>query len=279
VNSLSHRGTVYPDAACPDGSFQHCDTDAATQITIALAGPDATGIDIAMPVDGSASGHVALRAPDGMILAPMIPEYTTVQFSTTFGEYAGSAGVLADGSYELPGLPEGTYYAAVQGSVFMQIYPGIDCDGPACSPLQGSPITVVSGADTGGIDFDPIPRDYLFGRVTDTDGAPIPGIAIDLWQQPGRHCGAAVTNADGYYAATQDVPCQGVPILSTDVGHLPYENQVYDGIPCPLGPVFLSLCSLEGATLVPFPTKPTFSIADFALSARPETIFASGFDP
>ncbi|HVV98576.1 MAG TPA: carboxypeptidase regulatory-like domain-containing protein [Rhodanobacteraceae bacterium] len=278
ANSSAYRGTLYPDVRCTDSVFQHCDLAAATPVTIAFAGSDVTGIDIAMPPDGSVSGRVVLRTPDGMVLPPMVPGYASVGLFTALDEYVASSGILTDGSYRVTNVPDGTYYATVQGPMFTEIYPRIDCEG-ACSPSQGSPIAVASGADTTGIDFDPIPYEYIFGRVTDVDGAPIPGAAIDLWQENDRHCGVSVTNADGYYAATDNLmPCQ-TPLLSTDADSSMYENQVYDGIPCPHGSVFLDLCSLDGATPVPFPTTPAFAIANFMLGPRPETIFASGFDP
>jgi len=68
-------------------------------------------------------------------------------------------------------------------------------------------------------------------------------------------------------------------LLSTDMDSSVYENPVYDDIPCLQGSVYLGLCSLDGATPVPFPTTPTSVIVNFTLAPRPDAIFTSGFDP
>lgn len=68
-------------------------------------------------------------------------------------------------------------------------------------------------------------------------------------------------------------------LLSTDADSAVYENEVYDGIPCPLGSMYLGLCSLDGATPVPYPTTLAPVIANFTLAPRPDAMFASGFDP
>jgi protocatechuate 3,4-dioxygenase beta subunit len=274
----THRGTVYPDAPCGNGDFASCDLATAVPVTIALGGPSVTGADIAMPVDGSIAGHVTIRVPDGVTPITVVPFYEHVYAYDAAGNYAGSGAVDTDGSYVVPGLPAGTYYAVASDYTFSQIYDGLDC-GLVCQPDTGTPIVIAQGENVTGIDFDPIPPDYIFGRVTDGSDAGVPGVAIDLWDaNDGEHCGVGVTNADGWYAL-QDTSysCGGLFRLSTDTTL--YENQVYDGLYCPAGSVYLGLCGIDGGTDVTLPTTPVFVIADFVLGPRPETIFANGFDP
>src|SRR5262249_10818229 len=151
----------------------------------------------------------------------------------TTDNYVGSAVVDTNGNYLLTGLPAGTYHAVAYGSGFEQLYNGTDCPSN-CGPQTGTPIVVADGQDTAGIDFDPMPSDYIFGRVTDGNGAGIAAVALDLWQaSDGTHCGVGVTNADGYYALdSTTVWCERTFRISTDVDPALYENQVYDGVPC-----------------------------------------------
>ncbi len=279
ASEATHRATVYPDAQCSNNDFTTCNLAGATAVTIAYGGQSAPGTDIAMPLDGSISGRVTMRVPDGMTLPVPAPPYEDVAVRDVNGNYVTSVPITADGTYLLPGIPAGTYYAISTGYGFDQAYDGIDC-AFSCAPGVGTPIVIAQGQSVTGIDFDPMPNDYLYGRVTAQDGAPVADVAIDLWRaSDGEHCSAAVTNADGYYALHDpSYQCLGTTDrLSTDTDL--YENQVYDGIYCPDGSAYLGLCSLDGGTEVSFPSTPEFVIANFVLGPRPETIFASGFDP
>jgi hypothetical protein len=115
--------------------------------------------------------------------------------------------------------------------------------------------------------------------VTNANGAGVGGAAIDFWQSiNGAHCGVGSVNADGYYVATDPYGwCYGPFKLSTDIDG-PYVNQVYDHILCPNGPAWLGLCDVMSGTDVSYPTTPSFTIANFALGAPPDPIFANGFE-
>jgi hypothetical protein len=220
-----------------------------------------------------------LRTPAGSTLAPLAPVSAIISVSDADGFYVAYQYVSSDGSYVVPSLTAGTYHAVVTGDVFDEAYGGIDCV-PQCDPDAGTPIVLAQGQNASNVDFNPISRLYIFGRVTEAGGAPVPHVAIDLWRDDdGAHCGATTTNADGYYGISSTLDsCPYDHWLSTDVP-LPWVNQVYDGIVCPNGSVWLGLCSLDGGTGVPFPTSPGFVIANFPLGARVDAILANGFDP
>jgi hypothetical protein len=279
ASDSTHRPTLYPDAPCSNASFDSCDTSAATAVTIAYGGANVTGADIAMPPDGSISGHVRVRTPPGMTLDPIAPNYDDIYVYDASGNYAGSATIDVNGAYTVIGLPGRTYYAISTGFGFDELYGGIDCNA-SCDPRNGLPIEVATGQNTAGVDFDPVPDDFVFGRVTGPGGAPVGGAAIDLWDATGDiHCGVGLTNADGYYAVNDAAhPCYGPNRLSTDVNPGTYVNEVYDGIACPDGSAWLGLCSVDDGADVYFPGTPTFVIADFSL-VQPERIFDGGFDP
>jgi carboxypeptidase family protein len=278
ATSSQYLSTIYPDVPCPGGYFDACDVAAATAVTTVYGGGDITGIDIAMPVNGSISGRVALRVPDGMPLTLAVPNYESVNIYDSSGGYFGSTSIAADGSYSATGIAPGTYHAIARGDSFDQAYGGIDCV-DSCDPAAGTPIAVGQSQNVAGIDFDPYPRNWIFGRVTGVNDAPLAGVAIDLWHSTDQlHCGVAQTDANGYYALSDAMQwCPDAHYLSTDAP-APYVNQVYDGIACPDGSAWLGLCSLAGGTNVPFPTTPSFRIANFELGPPRDPIFADGFE-
>ena len=186
------------------------------------------------------------------------------------------------GDYTVTNLPAGVFYAYFNGWSFSQLYQGIDCNpNTTCDPTTGTAIVLAQGENAEGIDFDPMPINYVFGRVTNGTGQPLAGVAVDLWNGATEdHCGVAVTNADGYYAVTDSIAiCANTHRLSTDVNPASYENQVYDGVLCPAGSVYLGLCSLDAATQVANPATPAFVIANFVLQPRSDALFENGFDP
>ncbi|MET0229672.1 MAG: carboxypeptidase-like regulatory domain-containing protein [Rhodanobacteraceae bacterium] len=268
---------LYPNVPCPPGYPPQCDDTLATPVTTQYGGGNIANIDFALPVNGTITGRLSLRVPDGMIAPPPVSNYEFIAMYALDGTFMGGSSVFADGTYEVYDLPAGTYYAIARGDAFDQAYGGVDC-ADQCAPTDSAPITLAQSATTSNIDFDPYPRNWIFGRVTEAGGAPVANVAIDLWSDTDElHCGAAATDAAGWYAITETTGCSTMHRLSTDVP-LPYVNQVYDGLVCPNGSAWLGLCSLDGGTVVPYPSTPSFRIANFNLGPRRDPIFADGFE-
>jgi len=276
--SPDHRDTAYPNAACSDldTSLSHCELGSAQLVVVGEA--DVAGIDVAMPRNATITGIVSPRA--SFPLSPWAQAYVTVYDDN--GTQLRLAYMAEGGSYSIADLPAGSYFATAglsQG--FGQIYDGIDCPllGSTCSPLGGTPLSLVQGQLLTGVDFVVTDARQVVGRVTDaTTGNGVPGVAIDAWNVPSAtHCDAAITGADGSFAVGH--ACGGDAIaLSTDAGG-GYVDQVYDDQACPNGPAYSGLCPLANASHVSFPTAPVVSQADFVLTPRdPDLIFGDGFD-
>jgi len=280
VTSPTHLDAVYPGAPCERYLFPGCDLSAATVVVAPHDGGDVSHIDLALQANGSINGRVQMRVPPGFPTQPA--PYEAIFIYDTLGRMVAQAALLPDGSYSATDIPSGTFYAQSSGSSFTEIYDGIDCNFTgSCDPTIGTPIVLAQGAQANGIDFDNLAVDAIFGRVTDENGQGIGNVAVDLWaSQDLSHRDVGVTDADGYYIVRSAYNLFGgtTYLLSTDAHGLPYDDQVYDGIACPMGPVYLGLCSLAEATPVGAPAVPGFVIANFSLHAGTGTLFRNGFD-
>jgi protocatechuate 3,4-dioxygenase beta subunit len=281
VTSPTHLDAVYPGVPCERYLFPGCDLSAATVVAAPNDGGDLAHIDLALQTNGSINGRVQMRVPPGF--PPQPAPYEAISIFDTQGRPVAQATVLPDGSYSATDIPAGTFYALSSGSSFAQVYDGIDCDLTVpCDPTIGTPIVLAQGAQASGIDFDNLPVDVIFGRVTDASGQGIGNVAIDLWASLDlSHEDVGVTDAGGYYIVRNAYSLYygNTYLLSTDAGGLPYDDQVYDGIVCPMGPAYLGLCSLADATPVGAPAVPGFVLANFSLHTGTGTLFRNGFDP
>lgn len=283
ASSATHLDAVYPGSLCQSYDIYRCDLSAALIVTTTYPDGNAANIDFALTKGGSISGYTALRAPTGA--GPLPAPYATVVVVDAQGRTVSTATVAAaDGHYEAIDLLPGTYYAKVVSSEgFAQIYSGIECGtDDSCDALGGTPIPVSLSGQTTGINFNIVPTDYFFGRVIDATGRPIPGVAIDLWGGTGfDHRGVGFSGIDGYYyvQSSQGAFSNETFRASTDVGSADYDDQVYDGIACPIGSAYLGLCSIVQGTSIAAPTPTRFAIANFVLHGpRSHTVFRDGFD-
>ncbi|HEY0229748.1 MAG TPA: carboxypeptidase regulatory-like domain-containing protein [Dokdonella sp.] len=281
ATSPTHQDWVYPTAPCEHYLFPGCDLSSAIVVAPSHDGGNVGNIDFALPANGSIGGHAQFRVPVGF--PPLGAAYEGVSIFDVQGRPVSQATTLPDGSYAAWDIPAGTFYAQSNGSGFDELYDGIDCSfSQSCDPTAGTPITVGQGEQVGSIDFDILPSDVIFGRVTDAGGQGVANVAIDSWAtQTQEHVDVGVTDADGYYTVhnAYNLYFGNTYLLSTDVGGLAYDDQAYDGIACPMGPVYLGLCSLADATPVGAPAVPGFVIANFSLRAGTGTLFRDGFDP
>jgi protocatechuate 3,4-dioxygenase beta subunit len=284
ARSSDHQDRAYPDAPCSDletYSLEDCTLSNAEQITVEARGSDVTGIDLALPLNATIEGTVRFRVNGG---AGGVLSNTTVRVYDSYGIALTYSMTDADGRYALGDLSPGTYYFEGSApSYFSEIYSGIDCPvaGQECNPTPGTPIALTQGQTLDAIDFDLVGAESIVGRVTDArSGRGLSGVAIDTWNSSDdMHCGVNATDADGYYAAIDNVSfCNGAARkLSTDAGNQ-YIDQVFDGITCPEGPAYLGLCPLDNATLIAVPTTVPQPIeADFVLH-RGDQVFSDGFE-
>lgn len=186
------------------------------------------------------------------------------------------------GRYELSDFNSGSYYiGAAVGGHFRQLHPMERCSSTfhwyGCDVAAAVPV-MVGGAGVV-IDFDLLPGAGRRIRVVDAvSGAPVPGVAIDLWDAEGRSLGSALSSASGRALVHADSWGTITARLSSD-NYSGYVDQVYDRINCNDGSsVYRGGCSLAGASTISLPnTDPDAAVIEFALH-KSLTVFDDGFE-
>src|SRR6185437_15044151 len=170
------------------------------------------------------------NAPAGIGRGRSVPLNGTAALGTIAGTVTGGGGVPLPGvcvEYSLPGQtqfdlsstksgPDGTYSIMLQpGTYALWFVPGTDCSGEPLSPYApqlynnaadvttDTPVVVVGGQTTSGINARLVIGGYINGRVTDSTGAPIPQVQVTvtpLGAEPwvGK---TVMTDANGAYTA------------------------------------------------------------------------------
>lgn len=265
--TYTHRDELYDDLPCPDGGWLGCDPTTGTPIVV-TQGVETSGIDFALDPLGAIAGRVTDATTGGPIGSGSVEVYDSS------GDWSGDGFLAADGTYAVGGLEPGIYFARsdVYYDYANELYDDLPCLYP-CDPTTGTPIAVSLGATTGGIDFALEPTGGIAGRVTDTAGRPLAGVAIDFWESDGYHAGAAATDGEGRYSQSL---YSTTFFVSTDNG-LGGLDEVYDDVPCPLGPAYDGLCDPTAGTPVAVDSSlPFVRGIDFSISGVP--LFADGFE-
>ena len=253
-----------------------CDFGSATPLTIAL-GQVPGSFDFALDASAAISGRAVTRAEPGSDL-PAQASYAHVYDAN--GVQVAQAAMDAFGNYAVLDLPAGSYFAqAQQGNWWQaqyvpQLWKQIDCPS-GCDPFAGTPIPLAAGAAATGIDFDLVRLDAVVGRVTNTEGDPIAGAVIDLFDSgTGMYVNSGIADAQGYYVA-QGYTESGF-FVGTEAG-AGYFDQVYAGISCPLGAAYYGLCPFTNAAAISLESTATQAhVVDFVLQSN-DPIFANGF--
>lgn len=272
--SSSHALELYDHVPCTGGGFPGCDPRTGTPIPV-IFNTDTGGIDFALDRLGTVAGTVT-DAATGEPLGSV-----EVQVWDSFGVSAGSVLTDSSGHFQTDGLADGSYFLTTRNtSTYIdELYDDLPCPGgayPGCIPTTGTPIPVALHTDTVDIDFALDFGSGIAGTVTDQGtSAPIPGVAIDLWDLAGGHLASVATDARGNYRFA--MPAGGY-YLSTD-NDQGYRDEVFDDVPCPLGPAFAGLCDPTAGSLVVVPTdQPAVPGRDFALEPVSSVIFSDGFE-
>jgi hypothetical protein len=199
-----------------------------------------------------------------------------VQIYTAAGVLAKTAGANSAGGYIVAGLPPGTYYARTSAGngVFYQdkLYNGMACSS-GCSVTTGTPITVLSGLVSNGVDFAlSSGAGGISGTITDAGtAAPLPSISVQIYTSTGVFTKTAVTNLAGAFATAGLAP--GTYYARTVQEAVPpnHANQLYNGARCG------GNCSVTTGTPIVVGAGAMTGGIDFALGPR-TTPTKSDFD-
>ena len=263
---------LYDDLPCPGGTTDGCDPTMGDPVVVTLAS-FTTGIDFDLALGGAATGLLA----DALTGAPL--DSVSVQLWGATGAQVGREWTNEAGRYWFGALTGGTYFLTTdtRGAYLDELYDDLPCTGGApagCDPTTGSPVTVVQGDTTPGIDFDLLLRGGLAGTVEAlSKGQPLSGVAIDVWDAQGQHVATSASNSGGTYQVDLS---SGTYYVATD-NSLGYVDEVYDGVLCQDGPSVLGLCDpLRGDPVLVIGSEPVVTGIDFALAGRP--VFSDGFE-
>ncbi len=159
-----------------------------------------------------------------------------LEVRTADGYSVGVASTDGEGDYMAPGLPAGNYviYTENARGYLHEAYDDVPCDRTfGCSSTDGTPITVVFGTVTGGIDLALNRGGLISGTVTEaTTGVPIDNATLRLWDTQGQSIGFGTdTSSSGRFAISG--LWAGTYFVSVESSR--YLDELYDDIPCPAG--------------------------------------------
>ncbi len=180
-------------------------------------------------VPGSVSGVITAQATGDPLANVLVAVYSDAYI------YQGQAQTSASGEYTVSGLSEGTAKVRIHGTgAYAQEWYG---DMPDFA--TATPITVVGGADTTGIDASLAIGGSISGTVTEVGtGDPISGIGVEVYGVEGPQDWLATANTD----ASGDYTVVGLPAGSLTVlfaqwsSYSPewFDNQPFTGNPTPV---------------------------------------------
>ena len=245
-NSAGLVDELYDDIPC--GS---CDPTTGTPIAV-TAPDDTPGVDFALVVSGSISGTVTEAVTGDPAELVFISAYDLQ------GNFLGGASTAADGTYTVDGLPPIDVYAFTSSGFAGELYDDVPCPNGLCTLSDGTPIPVVSGADTPGVDFDLERRGSIRGTVTDAaTGLPLAGVIVSIFDAAGRLADVDLTRLDGRYGAFGLAPGS---YFATTANFLGYEDELFEDLPCVAG-----MCDSTTGTPIPVLADQSTTGVDFAL--------------
>ena len=249
------RGTAYLDELYDDLPCEQGCVYSDGQPIVLDGTQGQSGIDFALEKLGTISGRVT-DAVSGAGVGS-----TKVEVVTAAGEVVRTATTALDGTYSAKGLDTGSYLVRTTGSRLHQdeLYPDVPCDS-GCDLGLGTPVDVVRGQITEGIDLALAPYQPITGRVTRADtGAPVNHAQVELHRPDGGFVQWLSTASDGTFVTDGLAPGEYLVIAwsSSDL-----YTVLYDGVVCVVE------CAPEDGTPVPVTLAGPTSHIDFALPPR-----------
>ncbi len=245
---------LFDDIPCLGGLGNGCLIEDADPIDVQVA-TTTEGIDFDLDHLGEISG-IVVAAATGEPLS-----YIYVNIWSMDGSFVTDTYTNSGGQFSAIGLSTGEYFATTDTyyDYVDEVYDNIACPPTGCDPTVGTPIAVVSGESTAGIDFALDRLGAITGVVTEAaTGEPLDDAYLRLVDSTGAYVGSDYTYYNGSYSFSNLVPGTYFVVAS----HYDHQTEVYDDIPCPEG------CDPTTGTPVEVLIDQTTEGIDFALEDR-----------
>lgn len=206
--------------------------------------------------DGGISGRVTDSSNSGALRDVQVLVYIQETL-----EFVKMINTNSAGNYIFTGLSPGKYIIRTLNNFGYvdELYDNQTCEGIPCNPGVASPVTVIAGQFSPGIDFALDPGGKITGTVTDAaTGLPLQGVEVHIHDPANSHITLGFTDADGKYSSFDGLPAGNYLVMAFN--HARYVDELYNHQPCPG-----ASCTGAGGTLVPVTLGSTTAI-DFALN-------------
>lgn len=223
-NRLGFIDEIYKDTPCALGA---CSFYSQGTTVVVTDGATIGGIDFVL----SPGGRIAGRVTDAATGAPI----AGAEVGIATEDFAFTTGMTdADGRYvSETGLSTGTYRARVSRTGYLsELFDDVQCSAHnGCEFSFGTPIAVVAGVVTGGVDFALDKGGTISGRVTASDtGNGLPGVNVYIVDSATSEVvSQAYTEADGRYQSFDGL-VTGTYWLRVFAGATGYLDEAYDNI-------------------------------------------------
>jgi hypothetical protein len=174
-----------------------------------------------------ATGVITGRVTNARTGAPVT--FDRVEVFDAAGDYVDYGFTDETGVYQVDQLSTGTYFVLSDSFDFVnELFDNIVCDA-GCEVTTGTPVGVVDGQATMGINFALVPLSVVEGTILDaTTLAPIAGVRLRLLNAQGGWEGFGTSGPDGHYVMDGVHP--GVHFMVAE--HDTYLDEVFDHVPC-----------------------------------------------
>lgn len=245
---------LYDGIDCPSSG---CDVTSGTPVDI-VQQSTVSGIDFDLVRRGSITGTVRDETTFLPLSGVRVRVYNDAGSSVEY-DSTDSAGV-----FELTGLAQGTYFVATDTTDFVDVlYDDLPCH-PSCDPTTGTPVAVVNGATTGGVNFDIVPLGKITGTVVEQGTGSTIAARVRLYDSAGGYLTYDYTY-DGEYSFA-GLETGSFFLVGGDYYSNAHLEELYDDIPCwggaPDG------CDVTTGTPVPAIVSVVTSGIDFSLQRK-----------
>ncbi len=209
----------------------------------------------------------------------------TVKFANWATTSDGSNAAI--GSFEVAGLPAGTFYAVTNngsnlpfpgirpanGDGWLDIlYDGMPCPAAGCDIITGTPIVISSTRGTGvNLTITMIQGASISGKITDDVlNSPIPEIKINVYNQNDEYFGSYTTDETGRYQ-TAGLPADTYYLTTSSFEVL--IDMKYGNTPC-----YVGSCNPLDAKPIILANQQNKTGIDFVLIPTSDFVFTSSFE-